>query len=158
VLDFHDFENIDILFTTTSEEEYIGTYNLISGLTKQYYNFPRSWLKSSYYIDGENLSITLKYFSNSNKTEFVNWKTGVKYFSVVTPQEYFSTRVKIQHYGDKLVLLYNQDRNTAIGFAKSGCKQFEIIGEDNINSIVYMDDQKIVTLTDQNVVELFKIE
>ncbi len=158
VVDFNDFENIDILGTTTSGEEYIGTYNLVSGLTKQYYNFTRSWLKSSYYLDGENLSITLKYFSYSNKTEFVNWKTGVKYFSVVTPQEYYSTRVEIQHYDDKLVLLYNQDRNTAIGFTKYGCKQFVIIGENNINSIVYMDDQKIVTLTDQKVVELFKIE
>ncbi len=127
-------------------------------VTKSDYTFPINWLKSSYFIDGDYLSITLKHSSNPDQTEFVNWRTGVKCFSFVTPYEYLSSFVQIQHYEDKLVLLYNQRRHTAIGFDKNGCKQFELIAENNINSIVFMDDQKIVTLNDQNTVELFKIK
>lgn len=158
VLDFQDFEIIDIKYGNAHNQALIATHNLISGATDLHYSFTVNWMKSSHFVEGDNLSITYKHLSGSDKTLFVNWRTGVKYFSVVTPEEYFSTRAQIQHYDDKLVLLYNQDRNTAIGFDKYGCKQFEIIGEDNINSIVYMDDEKIVTLTDQNLVELFRIE
>jgi hypothetical protein len=157
ILDYNDFENIDVVYGLPQSNAEASSINLVSGSKVNEYRFANSWYESEYHIDENNISITHHSISQLKTTEFVNWKSVIRHFSVKTPDGYNSAFVGIQHYEESLVLLFNQKLDIAIGFSQDGCKLFKLIAQNNIESIVYMDNEKVVTLSDKNLIELFML-
>jgi NAD kinase len=56
-----------------------------------------------------------------------------------------------------MIVLFNQSLKTGIVYDQSSCIKHEIAAKNNIQSVIYMDSLKIITLSDTDEIELFKI-
>lgn len=161
MLHHNDFEKIDIIHSYPDPNKIggISTLNLTNFSKENVLSFDLSFLKTAFHAGKEFLSLTYLHLHNTPYiTEFYNWKTGEQYFSVETPNEFRSAFAEIHHFEDKIVLLYNQRGNKAIGYNNEGCQIFELHSENFLESIVYMDDKKVVTKSDQDFVEVFRLD
>jgi len=158
IIDFNDFKNLDIAYGLVGGGAELSTYNLKTGIGTNTYSIQKNaWYESEYFYDKNFLSISYLHLSGLENTEFINWRTGEKFFSIKTPEEYRDAFVGIRHFKDKMVVLFNQSLKTGIVYDQSSCIQHEITAKNNIQRVIYMDSLKIITLSDTDEVELFKL-
>lgn len=160
ILDPNDFEKIDAIHSyPDSKIGGVSTLNLTNLSKENVLSFELNWLKTRYHIDQNFVALTYLFSHETpHLTKLYNWKTGQEFFSVETPIEFRSAHTYIHNFNDEIVLLYNKKLNRATGFDKQGCKIFKLNSKNFIESIVYMDNKKVITKSDQDFVGIFRLD
>lgn len=163
VLNYNNFENIDIHFNITrlsigdKKNSELGTLQLSDLSRQNLFRFASGFLSTHYFISNDFISISHRSSQPKAFTfELINWKTGSEFFNIQIPEDYKFNH-NIHSYNDEIVLLYNNDLNKAIAFDKSGCKIFELVSKNLISDVIYMNDKIVITINEQDIFELFNI-
>ena len=156
VLDFNNFNTIDVSYGVNGQGE-VAAFNWRSLELVQSYRYPINFLNSSYYINNDYLSISLHSISPEKITAFINWKTHEILFSTPTPKEFQTPFVRVRHYQNEYLLLYQQRFNIALVYNSHGCISNTLIANGNFHDIMYLDNERIIVLNDQKQIEYFNL-